>query len=76
MALTLFGSYKSSCTLKVLLTLAEKGVTKYDFVSLNLAEGDQKVHPPDIPECVSLMAGAIFTPRQTAFWRSASTLRW
>lgn len=46
MAITLIGNVKSSCTLKVLLTLAEKGITNYKFVSVDLERGEQKV--PDV----------------------------
>jgi glutathione S-transferase len=43
MALTLIGNPKASCTVKVLLTLAEKGITDYNFNSVDLGKGEQKV---------------------------------
>ncbi|PKK45362.1 hypothetical protein CI102_9957 [Trichoderma harzianum] len=43
MALKLTGTPKSSCTLKVLLTLAEKGISNYEFIDIDLMKGEQKV---------------------------------
>ncbi|KAH8797927.1 glutathione S-transferase [Xylogone sp. PMI_703] len=43
MILTLIGNLKSLCTLKVLLTLAERGITEYKFVDINLDKGEQKL---------------------------------
>lgn len=42
MALKLTGTPKSSCTLKVLLTLAEKGISNYEFINTDLMKGEQK----------------------------------
>lgn len=42
MALKLTGTPKSSCTLKVLLTLAEKGISNYEFLNIDLMKGEQK----------------------------------
>jgi hypothetical protein len=46
MALTLIGYQKSLCTLKVLLTLADKGITDYKFVNVDLENGEQKAGTP------------------------------
>ncbi|UKZ53279.1 hypothetical protein TrVGV298_007071 [Trichoderma virens] len=43
MALKLIGTPKSSCTLKVLLTLAEKGISDYRFIDIDLMKGEQKL---------------------------------
>ena len=43
MTLILTGSPQSTCTLKVLLALAEKGITDYEFKIPDLMKGEQKV---------------------------------
>lgn len=42
-AFTLYGARGSTNADRVRLTLAEGGFTDYEFVSINLAKGEQKV---------------------------------
>ncbi|KAL6885696.1 putative glutathion S-transferase II, GST-II [Trichoderma evansii] len=53
MALKLTGTPKSSCTLKVLLTLAEKGVSNYQFIDMDLMKGEQKASKTSLPSHLS-----------------------
>jgi glutathione S-transferase len=45
-AFTLYGARGSTNTDRVRLTLAEGGFSDYDFVLLNLGQGEQKVWSP------------------------------
>lgn len=45
-AFTLYGALGSTNTDRVRLTLAEGGITDYDFVLINLQKGEQKVGEP------------------------------
>jgi glutathione S-transferase len=42
MALKLYGMFQSSCTRRVLITLAEKKVTDYELIIVNLPLGEQR----------------------------------
>ena len=42
MTITVYGTYRSTCTKRVLTTLHEKGL-KFDFKVIDLTKGEQKV---------------------------------